>query len=165
MWLTEQHKGNANMANVENKKAALNNSTRINVERSIKSHNDPKKRNGVAVFKTDFNMVVDFTTCTPAEIMAIAVDQIVIAKQSAARSAFFSKENMPDGKTPKKSFNVIVKENIPAVLNVKKEIVEKARTPGKSLLEKTASMFATLSPEEQKAQLARLQNMMKAGNK
>lgn len=150
------------MAKSANVVALPNNSKRIDVERSIKSHNDPKKKNGVPVAKTDFNVVIDFSTCDPADIMAIAVDAIVVTLQSRARSAFFAKENMgADGKTPKKSFNTIVKENIPTVLDVKKEIVLKARTPGKSLYEKTVANVDKLTPEQAKALRAMLANVGK----
>lgn len=134
--------------------------TRIAVERHIKSHNEVSKKRPLPIAETDFNMTLDFSTCSPADIMAIAVDQIVIAMQAKARTAFFAKTNIgKDGKTPVKSFNMIVKENIPAVVNVQKDVVEKARKPGKSLLEKTGEYMKKLSPEERTAMLKQLAAM------
>ena len=142
------------MAKQSNVVAMKNNDAVVNVHRSIKSHNDPKKRNGMAVVKADFNVDIDFANMSPREIMDIAVDAIVVTLQSRARQKFFAKENMgKDGKTPVKSFNVIVRENIPARVNVREEIVSKARTPGKSLGVKVADMFEKLSPTEKAAQL------------
>jgi len=54
---------------------------------------------------------------------------------------------------------MIVKENIPAVINVKDAIVSKARTPGKSLYEKTVANVDKLTPEQAKALRAMLANV------
>jgi hypothetical protein len=128
----------------------------ISVERSIKSHNEVSKKKPLPIAKGDFTTVVDFSTCTPAEIMAIAVDAIIVTVQAKTRSAYFAKTNIgKDGKTPIKSFNMIMRENIPPMINVKAAIVSKARTPGKSLLEKTSELLNKLTPEQKKAQIAK----------
>jgi hypothetical protein len=155
-----KHEGTPTMAKQSNVVALKNTTAIVNVERSVKSHNAMSKTKPFPIAKTDFNVAIDFTTCEPAEIMAIAVDAIVVTLQSRARQKFFAKENMgKDGKTPIKSFNMIVKENIPTRLNVKDEIVLKARTPGKSLLEKTGEYMKKLSPEERAAMLKQLAAM------
>src|SRR4029077_12239083 len=136
--------------------------SRINVERKIKSHNDPKKKNGIPVYKAEFNMIVDFSKCTAAEIMAIAVDQIVITYQAKARTAFFAKSNMgKDGKTPVKSFNMIVKENIPAVVDVQAAVVSKTRAAGTSVERKVAEKWKGLTPKQIQEKLEELATLAK----
>ena len=134
--------------------APKNTTSIVDVARSIKSHNKPDTKKPQAVAKADFNVKIDFSTCEPAEIMDIAVDQIIVTLQSRARQKFFAKENMgKDGKTPVKSFDMIVRETIPTLVNVKDMIVSKARAPGKSLGVKVQDMLNKLSPAEKAAQL------------
>jgi hypothetical protein len=155
-----KHERETNMVKSTNVVALKNNDARINVVRKIKSHNEVSKKKPLPIASGDFNVVVDFSTCSPAEIMAIAVDAIIVTVQAKTRSAYFAKTNIgKDGKTPVKSFNMIMKENIPAVINVKDAIVSKARTPGKSLFEKTGDMLAKMNPEERAAMLKRLSNI------
>ena len=132
----------------------------INVEGKVKSHNAVSKDKPQSVVKQAFALALDFSKCTPAEIMDLAKDGIIVKLQSRARTMFFAKENMgKDGKTPVKSFASIIRDNMSGTIDVKAAIVEKARTPGKSLLTKTSEMLAKLSVEERKAMLATLSNI------
>jgi hypothetical protein len=151
-----QH-GETNMARNTNVVTLPKSESQISVERSIKSHNEVSKKKPLPIASGDFTTVVDFSTCTPAEIMAIAVDAIIVTVQAKTRSAYFAKTNIgKDGKTPIKSFNMIMRENIPPMINVKAAIVAKARQPGKSLEAKFMENFAKLTPAQKAAKLAEL---------
>jgi hypothetical protein len=128
----------------------------LTCEGKIKSHK--AKKGEKPVDAVPFNLVLDFSACSPEEVLELAKDGIIVSLQSRTRSAFWAKENMgKDGKSPVKSFPAFVKEHMSGKIDVKKAVVDKQRLPGKSLVEKTADMLKGMSPEQRKAILAQLQ--------
>ncbi len=104
-----------------------------------------------------FTMKLDFSKCSPEEIMDLAADGIVVKLQGRARSAFKAKSNMAkDGKTPINAFAHFAKAHLAGVVDIKTAIVDARRTPGKSDLEKATELLGKLDPEARKALLASL---------
>jgi hypothetical protein len=139
----------------------LNVSTnKLTVSGSTKSHNKVTKEKPQAIVKVPHSFVLDFSTCSPAEIMELAKDGVVVKLQSRTRNTFFAKENMrEDGKTPKLSFAKIATDIMSGTINVKTAIVEKSRGPGINKVAKTEALFKGMSPEEKAATMKLLASM------
>ena len=111
--------------------------------------------------RVSFSADLDFTGVDIKDIHRMAAQTIVIKLAGNCRSKFEAGYN-DKTKKHEKPFNVVVKETIPAKINVLADIVSKLRsTSAGNRVEKMAANIEKMSPEKQREMLERLTNMVK----
>jgi hypothetical protein len=166
----------SNILNPETTSRARGNIVPINVDKpavhgTVKSHSEKRKELG-PVHKYDFDIVLDFTNMTRADLIAMATDSAVIKLQANTRSAYHrpydpedKSGNMgKDKKSPQMPFAKIAAKHMTGTIDVKTVLMSNTRARGKDKVTKAGDMFAGMSPEQKAATLKMLQNMAKAEN-
>jgi hypothetical protein len=112
--------------------------------------------------RVSFSADLDFTGVEQQDVFRMAAQTIVIKLAGNCRTKFSADTNKDKAGKVLKAFPVIVRETIPATINVKEVIVSKLRANVVSnRVEKMAANIEKLSPEKQREMLERLTNMLK----
>lgn len=112
--------------------------------------------------RVSFSADLDFTGVEQQDVFRMAAQTIVIKLAGNCRTKFSANTNKDKAGKVIKAFPVIVRETIPATVNVKEGIVSKLRANvAGNRVEKMAANIEKLSPEKQREMLERLTNMLK----
>lgn len=106
------------------------------------------------------NVTFDYSGCSMEEIVELATANNVITLQTRLRNAYVAKGNLNAKGEVVKTFATLVGE-VPKVINVKTDIVDKARAPGKSAFDKAMGDVSKFTPEQAAALVAALTKVTK----
>jgi hypothetical protein len=144
----------------------------VPVHGKVKSHTEKKVKELGPVHVYDFDLVLDFSNCSKADLIAMATDSAVIKLQANTRSTYHrpydaddKTGNMgKDKKSPQMPFTKIAAKHMTGTIDVKTVLMSNTRARGKDKVTKAGDMFAGMSAEQKAATLKMLQNMAKAEN-